>query len=120
MASFIGLSVTKCFPDMVIGEVDPACVSKIIAGIGCPPDRIDALIKEYREWRWAFRIRVEYRRDNAGVDSILDEVEALFRKFLLEGRIEQPRLISGKVPDIYRKDAVHWVTDEGKIQWMDY
>ncbi|TSC62421.1 MAG: hypothetical protein G01um101448_1225 [Parcubacteria group bacterium Gr01-1014_48] len=114
----IGLSVGTCFPDMVVGEVDPAHVDKIIGRTKCPVDEIDDLVRHYREFEWSYRLEDDYQKPTEQIKGLLDEVEALFRKFFAEGRLEQPRLTKGTYPDI-DKMGTYWVHDENKIEWTD-
>ena len=113
----IGLSASLCFPDMVVGEVDPLCVEKIITRTAYPT--VELFVEEYRNDEWLWRQRLyEYRIPEAKIKDVLDRVEALFRKFFEEGRIEQSRLTIGMYPDIYEM-GIHWVRDEKQIQWRN-
>ncbi len=100
----IGLSASMCIRDMVKGLVDPATVEKIIARTAVrpdEPDRVDSVVRTYRELYWY---------DDAEVG------EKLFREMLADGKIEQPRLVTGRAPMI--TDG-HWVEREDQITWTD-
>lgn len=98
----IGLSVSSCIRDMAQGLVDPATVEKIIAGTATRSDaEVGAVVELYRGLYWA---------ENP------DACEKLYREMLAAGKIEQPRLVTGRAPMI---GGGHWVQDEDQIVWTD-
>ena len=101
----IGLSVSRCIGDMARGDINPDFVSVIIAGTAHEfrnESEMAEQIAFYRDTRWI------------GCE---DEAERLFREFWAAGKIEQPRLIDEKFPDV-EKTGNHWVDSEGEIHWM--
>lgn len=97
----IGTSVSLCIGAMARGEVDPETVEKIISGTACyKPEHWDSAARVYRLEYW---------------NGVENEAEALLRKFIREGRIEQPRLTQGRMPD---RKAKLWVESEEEIVWL--
>lgn len=98
----IGLSVSSCVRDMVQGRVDPATVEKIIAGTATRSDAdVDTVVELYRGLYWS---------ENP------DACEKLYREMLVAGKIEQPRLVTGRAPMIA---SSRWVEHESQIVWTD-
>lgn len=96
----IGTSVALCIGQMARGEVNPEHVTKIISGTACDrPECWDQVVMKYRLKYWV------------GVE---DEAEELLRRFIKEGRIEQPRLIQDQMPN---RRAKLWVDSEEEIVW---
>lgn len=97
----IGLSVSFCIRDMVMGKVNPADVSKIIAGTAIRTQvDFEKVVTAYRDVYW--------RGSNP------DACEALFCEFWDAGKIEQPRVIDGRCPFI--ADG-WWIDSEDQINW---
>jgi|18_taG_2_1085343.scaffolds.fasta_scaffold02483_8 hypothetical protein len=74
----VGLSLSFCIKAIIAGDVQEDLVDKIVSGTRCTSEEDWAeLLKTYRDVYW---------RKNP------DEGEAVFRRFLQAGKIEQPRL----------------------------
>tara|TARA_R100001244_G_scaffold126529_1_gene96899 strand:- start:184 stop:504 length:321 start_codon:yes stop_codon:yes gene_type:complete len=74
----IGLSLSFCIKAIIAGEAQEGLVDKIISSTRCASEEDWAeLLKTYRDVYW--------RKSP-------DEGEAVFRRFLRAGKIEQPRL----------------------------
>jgi hypothetical protein len=96
----IGLSVPFCIRDLVEDRVSPAVVEKIIGSTEAEtPDEINELVRQFRAVYW-------YANPGA--------CERLFRSLLSEGKIEQPRITTGRTPLIANG---HWVASEDDITW---
>jgi len=97
----IGLSVSRCIGAMARGEVDPSTVSKIIAGTKA---------ENVSDWE---EVMASYKKKYwQGVE---EKAEAILHKFISEGRVVQPRLSGGWVPD---RDRKIWVESEKEIPWI--
>lgn len=93
MPRYIGLSSRECFRDMALGLIDPNQVDTIISGIDIDPkseDDIMAVVNVYQLNAW---------KD-------LPEAEKLFREFLEDGKIQQPRQYGSIPPHI---NHGHWI-----------
>ena len=105
----IGLNLFLCIFDIVRGEIDSDEVSKIIA---------DTRAKTPNDWEKIIASFISCFRCKCfkccRFPWCLKEAEAIFRKFIEENRIEQPRLNNDKVPIITDKI---WVSDEKEIIW---
>lgn len=98
---FIGLSISLCIASMVRGEIPPSNVKKIIASTCCADDGVwDDVIASYKDSYWT---------------DFPDEAEVLLRKFIKEGKVEQPRLNDNSRYPIIASGK--WVASESKIQW---
>tara|TARA_R110001583_G_scaffold53441_4_gene164846 strand:- start:212 stop:520 length:309 start_codon:yes stop_codon:yes gene_type:complete len=74
----IGLSLSFCIKEILSGKVWEGSVDKIVSGTSCrSDDDWEELIQRYREVYW--------RKDP-------NEGEAILRRLLEAGKIEQPRL----------------------------
>ena len=74
----IGLSLSFCVRDILAGKVPEGSVDKIVSSTSCrSDDDWEELIQRYRETYW--------RKDP-------NEGEAILRRLLEAGKIEQPRL----------------------------
>jgi hypothetical protein len=100
----IGLSVSSCFAAMARGEVDPATVEKIVARTACETDAgWERVMSSYKLHPWS--------------RSIADEACRLATEFWKAGKIGQPRLIDGTMPDI--SNGI-WVESEDQIVYIPY
>jgi len=82
----IGLSLSRCIKDIIEGKVDEKDVEKIIARTAANnEEEWFSLIGRYKQKYWS---------NNP------EEAEAIFHRFMKAGKITQPRLESGKYPDI--------------------
>lgn len=96
----IGTSVSLCIGEMARGKMDPRKVTKIISGTACStPENWDHVISTYRAEYW---------------NGVEDEAEALLRKFIKAGKIEQPRLSEGRYPN---RDKGIWFKYKKDIIW---
>jgi len=100
MKKLIGLSLSRCLPELVEGKVKMKNCSKIMAGTS---------YTSLPEWTEAFRNIA--RRNSLDIGDTIDTGFQL----LCEGRIEQPRLTRNKTHNC----AVYWVDSEDKIIWDD-
>ncbi len=101
----IGLSISECFAAMATAEkgINPAVVEKVIAHTAAStPD----------DWEWIIQCNRAKRWSRSGRPMVAEE---LFRRFLAEGRIEQPRLAGKHIPNIDRSGI--WVGSESEIVW---
>lgn len=99
----IGLSVSLCVGEMARGEIDPATVEKIIGGTRAPTkENLETLVREYRFSYWQ------------GVE---EKAESLFWQFWAEGKIYQPRINDGWIPDI--SDGI-WIQREEEVKRIPY
>lgn len=97
----IGLSISFCVRDIAEGRVALEEVDKIIAGTKVAnPEDWEEVLATYREIYWK-------RCSNA---------TAIFRTLLAAGKIEQPRLTTGKAPYI---DQGCWVANESDINYSE-
>jgi len=97
----IGLSIPDCCREIAQGRVDAGAVLKIVARTGVQsPGEWETVIRMYRDFFWD--------KDYA------DRAEEIFRKFLGEKRIEQPRFTERLIPDTRHG---FWVGDESEISW---
>lgn len=82
----IGLSVSFCIADILAGTIKEENVEKIMGGTCITDDaEWEELISRYKERYW---------HENP------EEGEAIFRRFLKAGKIEQPRLAGAQYRDI--------------------
>ena len=104
--SMIGLSVSFCVRDIVVGKMALDQVEKIVAGTKLPDvEAWERCIKMYRESYW---------RENP------DQCEQTLRQLLAEGKIYQPALDpeNGRRPHLATdKGIIHWVNAESEIKW---
>ena len=98
----IGLSISKCFCQMALGEVDPDSVEKVIGRTSArDEDAWEYVIDIYRGSFWG---------------SCADEAERLFREFLKAGKIEQPKITENWVPN---NTSGIWVESENQIEKIE-
>lgn len=101
----IGLSVSKCCAAMAKGEVDPASVQRIVARTACTSDAAwERVLRSYRGDAWG--------RDHKA------EASRIAMEFWHAGKIVQPRLADGTMPDI--KATGIWVDSEDQIVYVPY
>ena len=100
----IGLSLSKCFLAMANGDVNPSTVEKIISSrtTATTPDHWEWIIRGNRARFWS-----RLKKPMAA--------EKLFRRFLADGRIVQPRLTGARLPDVHKSGM--WVNSEKEIVW---
>jgi len=97
----IGLSISFCVAQIVRGKMPRERVAKIIAGTKADSQEAwDSVIERYRDIYWR---------------GIEDDAEKLLREMLAEGKIEQPRLVSGQAPCLA---FGYWVESENEIVFM--
>lgn len=102
----IGISVSFCIEDLIRGRVREEDVVKIIGSTKCGTvEEWAKVIDNYRKGFWF---------ENP------DEAERLFRKFLAEGKIEQPRLKNNHhYPAVQGIKGDVWFLTEEEIPWSD-
>lgn len=101
----IGLSVSLCCEDMAQGKIDPVSVEKIVSRTACSNEEDWLLtLDSYRRFRW---------------DKVYaDDAVRIANEFWKAGKIEQPRLTNGKMPDINATGV--WVNSEDEIVFVPY
>ena len=99
----IGLSISLCILAIIEGKINACDVVKIIGSTRA---------RNKPEWRDVLKIYKQsyWHKNPIGAAKIL-------RRFIAEGRVEQPRLQNNKrMPTIH--DGI-WVTSEDDIRWTD-
>lgn len=100
----IGLSVSQCCAEMAQGKVDPATVEKIVSRTACESQEDwDRVLRGYRGGVWD--------------RSYKDEASRIAKELWATGKIVQPRLIDGSMPDI---SSGIWVDTEDQISYVPY
>jgi len=88
-----GLSLSFCVRDIIIGKIKESDVEKIVTGTS---------VKTETEWRFLIKqYQKIYWIDNPA------EGEAICRRLLKAGKIEQPLLKGEKAPDL--SSGQHWI-----------
>jgi len=91
--SIVGLSVSFCIADIARGLVKEQDVSRIIGATKCESQEDwDYVIESYKKSYW---------RD-------LPEAEAICRRFIEAGKIQQPRLVGAEIHNIA---GGHWIVN---------
>lgn len=86
MADYIGLSLSFCVADIVLGKVALDDVHLIIANTKCATQEDwEFAIARYRQTRWAFAP---------------DECEQVARQLIADDKVTQPRLRGEQHPDV--------------------
>ena len=111
----IGLSLSFCIEDLVRRRFDYWQVSKIVAGTDASNDQEwTELLEMYKKDHWS----KWYPKDVTEWPRLTDRALKIANRFWAEGKLEQPRLISGKAPSWHGyKDR--WVKSESEIKWWD-
>ena len=99
----IGLSISECFADMASGRMNPANVEKVISHTAASTPA---------HWEWIIQCNRNKQWSRTGHP---ERAEDLFRKFLAEGRISQPRITGSHLPNIPRSGI--WVDNEKEVVW---
>lgn len=93
MIKKIGFSLSFCVRDIIIGKIKESDVEKIIAGTSAKTaTEWDVLIEQYQKVYW---------------NNNPTEGEAVCRRLLKAGKIEQPLLKGKEVPDL--SDGRYWI-----------
>lgn len=99
----IGLSLSLCVIDIMKGLVQEEEVGKIIAGTAADtPEAWEKVLQDYSKIYW--------RKSP-------EQGEAIARRLIEAGKIEQPRITQFRCPSIANR--ILWVQDESEIVWGD-
>lgn len=119
----IGLSVSECIKDIVVGRVKLEQVEKIISRTAFSTrQRMEIVGIHYATWFW----RLEFGIVKWGKPMVLASrklrkkrvarARKTLRKLYNSGKIYQPRLTIGMQPDISKTG--HWIEDESWVVMM--
>jgi hypothetical protein len=123
MPKLIGLSVSKCIEDIVLGRVELRDVEKIISRTAFNNEKeLEYVLIEYSgDNRW---LSFGYWKDRPGrrVSEALHKkrirrAKRIARELYAQGRIEQPRLTRRQLPNICTTH--HWIGTEASIEYID-
>jgi hypothetical protein len=96
----IGLSISFCIAAIMRGDVEEDKVEKIVGGTACTSNLAwDKVIQRYREEYW---------------DQNPDLGEEILRRFIAQGKIEQPRL-DGRGKPVTSHNT--WVTSMDEVEF---
>lgn len=99
----IGLSLSFCVRDILVGKVKEKDVTKILSGTRARYEgNWEDIFKRYKGIYWR----------NAP-----EEGEKIAKRLLEAGKVEQTRLTQGKVANL--ANGQHWVKDENQIVWEE-
>ena len=99
----IGLSLSFCVRDIAEGNVCEGNVTKILCGTRArTPEQWEIIFEQYRQVYW--------RKQP-------EESEAIARRLLESGKLEQPRLTMHKCANL--GNSIVWVENESQIVWSE-
>jgi hypothetical protein len=110
----IGLSLSFCVVDLVRRRIAYSQVIKLITGTAADGDEAwRELLEDYRRHRWD-----DWYPMKESSAKLADRAVRYANRLRKEGKIEQPRLVTGLTPS-WNGGRAKWVRSESEIRWSD-